>query len=136
MKKSGKYDAIVLEALRNHEPVARAMRRAGFSEGEIRSCQGRLKAIRRKLAPEEDEDAWRARKHLAYVILRRAALERLESGESRNEHGDLQLIESYDRALKALGALGKGKACDSAKVPELNTEAVDISSLLNSPTMQ
>jgi hypothetical protein len=99
--RSGKYDAIVSEALRMGEPVARALRRAGFSTGQIRSCHGMLASIKARLVPEDDE-TWRLRKRLCYLTRRRAALERLEKGTSKSEAGDLQLVEAFDRALASL----------------------------------
>lgn len=101
MKTQGKYDAVCCEALRLREPVARVMRRTGFSEREIRSAQGMLPSIRNRVAPE-DERAWMMRKRLCYLRGRRNALERLETGKSRSEAGDLQMIEAYDRALRSL----------------------------------
>ena len=101
MKTRGKYDAIVADALRNNEPVARVMRAAGFTPNQIVSCQGMLACIKARLAPE-DEAAWQRRKRHCYLLQRRAALERLETSKCKSEAGDLQLIEAYDRALASL----------------------------------
>jgi hypothetical protein len=101
MKTTGKYDATVLQALSQRVPVARFMRQHGFSEPEIKSCQGMLRQIKGRVAPE-DESEWRQRKRLVYLNRRRAAIERLETGRSKSESGDVQLIETYDRALASL----------------------------------
>jgi hypothetical protein len=98
MKTIGKYDAIVLQALAQRIPVAGCMRRNGFSDAEIRSCQGMLRSIKSRVAPE-DQSAWQQRKRLVYLNRRREALERLESGKSKSEAGDVQLVETYDRVL-------------------------------------
>lgn len=101
MKTQGKYDAIVAQAIKEGEPVARVMRAAGYTDRQISSCHGMLSTIKARLAPE-DEKSWRRRKRLCYLLRRRTVLERLESGSSKSEAGDLQLIEAYDRALSGL----------------------------------
>ena len=101
MKTTGKYDSIVLQALAQRVPVSRLMRQQGFSEAEIKSCQGMLRRIKGRVAPE-DESAWRQRKRLVYLNRRRAVIERLESGRSKSEAGDVQLLETYDRVLASL----------------------------------
>jgi hypothetical protein len=101
MKTTGKYDGVVLQALAQRVPVSRLMRQNGFSEAEIKSCQGMLRHIKSRVSPE-DESAWRQRKRLVYLNRRRAVFERLESGKSKSEAGDLQLIEAYERALASL----------------------------------
>lgn len=101
MKSTGKYDSVVLQALAQRVPVSRLMRQNGFSEAEIKSCQGMLRHIKSRVSPE-DESAWRQRKRLVYLNRRRAVIERLESGRSKSEAGDVQLIETYDRALAGL----------------------------------
>lgn len=111
MNRQGKYDSIVDQALREGVPVARVMRKAGFSEVNIRSCQGMLRRIRARIAPEDDL-LWYERAHRCYINRRREALERLESGKSRSESGDLQLIEAYSRALKQMSKHKNGSECD------------------------
>lgn len=49
-----------------------------------------------------EEDAWQQRKLACYRARRHAALERLETGKSHSEAGDVNLIETLDRLLRSL----------------------------------